>query len=712
MRKYLLSVLLAVIFFIGNLFILSDYGINWDSPLHMLRGQAYADIFLRSKPQFSKEYQTSPNVIFPFTYASRYYFAASETGDLILPKVTLPERHLPQKEYDKDLSFYRHPDYTGESFKAADAGHLPLVAVLSAFSNRIFWGNFGWLGDIESYQLIYLFFSALGVFIVSAFVFDITHSYLASIIGGLSLALFPMFFAEAHINSKDPIQASLFAGAVWSFWRWVRMGPPAGGLKWFGMFMAFVALALAVKWNIVFLSLILLPWLILIRKSEEFKKWFKLRKLVLLSLLFLLFTFSFLILIWPYAWNNPIQASINTFNFYLKQGIGTALIQPPGFILPGGFNIYPLILFLTQTPEIILILGGIGIIGIIRNKFKTSYLLLLWLLISLLRLSFPEARTYGGLRQIMEVLPVMAILAGVGAGYLVRVISDKYSKGNKFLAPILLLVTCYLLLLPIRQLHPNQNAYFNSLAGGLKGAKEKGLIDWTLTYGNIYKQGALWLNENAQMNSNIAHLSGADFALAPLWLREDISISPYHFSGFDQEGEYILSLYNPLEVPVFAKRYPERFLNPVHTVEVDGVALLFIYKNEPQYARLDLKKEEEIKVVKMVPQSSKAADFWRIDLGKQYQVTRIVVNGVDSKCAEGVEQKEAIAFDVDLTRAYVLNEKKVRQLAPSQTWLADGESRVEYLFAAEPARFIYIYPQNNESCFSQEKVLSINYLSN
>ena len=77
-----------------------------------------------------------------------------------------------------------------------------------------------------------------------------------------------------------------------------------------------------------------------------------------------------------------------------------------------------------------------------------------------------------------------------------------------------------------------------------------------------------------------------------------------------------------------------------------------------------------------------------------------MVIGVDGKCVQGLESREVIAFQpADLSKAYVLNEK--RNL---------GGDSVEYLFAAERARFIYIYPQNNKSCFAEEKILSIRAL--
>jgi hypothetical protein len=710
-KKLLLPLLLAFLFLIAGIFTLPDYGINWDSPLHYLRGQAYADIYLNKKTTLENTAETSPAIVLPYTFASRYYFAAIESKTNQM--VNLSARPLPQKEFmdvtdllNKRLSFYSHHADNGDVFKYNDgAGHLPLVDTLSAFSNRFFYGLLGLIGDIDSYQIIYLALSAIGIFVVTIFAFEISGSTIAGVTAGLFLALWPLFFGEAHINPKDPIQASFFAGALWSFWHWVK----SNNLGWFCVFGAFVGVALAVKWNVVFLPFILLPWLLLIRNNEKFKKWYRLEKLTFLFVFLLIFIFLFLVLVWPRAWADPIARIADVASFYKNIGIGTVNIQPVGFISPIGFNLYPLVLFLTQTPEIILFFGMLGVVWVVRNRggdLKIGYLLLFWLVVPLIRVILPGVRSYAGIRQIMEALPVMAVLAGIGAGYISA--KWKVQSGKWIIAGLVF----GLLLIPIVRLHPNENSYFNSLAGGLGGAKEKGLVDWTITYGNIYKQGALWLNKNAPLNSNIAHLSGADFALSPLWLRPDISISPYHFSGFDQKGEYIMSLYNPLDPPVFAKRYPERFLKPVHQVLVDGVSLLSIYKNDAQNLIFPQDKELILNAVTMSPQESKQADYWKVDLGRNLAVTRITILGADPNCIGNFKSDEAIAFipeskffqPVDLSQSYVFNEKNVHQLA-------NGDSRVEFSFPAEQAHFIYIYPQNNDSCFAKEHILSVSYLN-
>src|SRR3989344_4228074 len=99
MKKYLLPLILSLAFFIIGIFTLSDYGINWDSPLHMLRGQAYAHFFLTGKDSYGLPEGVSPNLVAPPGFkVSRYYFASSELWDNG-PRgvVDLPDRPLPRQ---------------------------------------------------------------------------------------------------------------------------------------------------------------------------------------------------------------------------------------------------------------------------------------------------------------------------------------------------------------------------------------------------------------------------------------------------------------------------------------------------------------------------------------------------------------------------------------------------------------------------------------
>lgn len=687
-------------FLLAGIVTLSDYGINWDSPVHFLRGQAYLHFFLTGRLTYGEPPRLSPILITPDEYLTRYDFLAAE-GEHI---ASLPDRPFTQSALSSGrVSFYQHEAWNGEFFiKNSGGGHPPFFDILAAFSNRLIWGRLGIIGDIESYHIPVLLVSAIGIFLVSFFTLEITKSQFAAVISGLSLALFPVFFAESHFNLKDPAQAVFYTGAVWAFWNWVG----DRRWRWFFALTLCITLAFSVKWNIIFLPFILLLWLFSMRNTPTLRRWYSPKELAVCVSVVVVFAWLVLLAAWPTAWSHPLRAVRWMIEYYWQTGTRTGRLQPDGWILPLGFNAYPLVLLLTQTPTVILLFASIALLAVIRNrdgtKLKGGWLLVFWLLVPIVRFVLPGTYFYSGIRQIFEVIPAMAILAGLGVTIAIRSLTNlTHFSDSKLKWCFLFFVFCFLVS-PILHLHPNENTYFNILAGGLPGALKKNLVDWTLTYGNIYRQGANWLNVNAPFDANLAIVNGSQFAISPLWLRPDISISPNHFSGFEQKGEYLLMLYDLYNPAVFAKRYPERFLTPIHTIDVDGVPLLSIYKNDPGFVSPTWGVEEEVAEARSRRLHTAKGDVVAIDLGKTRRVTRIST-ALFPECVEHFSSPftdEVVQFIDEKGMAvkdniYGVNER--RKIG----------STVEFWFAGEPARKIDIHIQSLQSCFARNDATGV-----
>ena len=72
-------------------------------------------------------------------------------------------------------------------------------------------------------------------------------------------------------------------------------------------------------------------------------------------------------------------------------------------------------------PPILLISALLGMFSIISWTKEKKDLLLLWIVwlgITILRVSLPNMSIYGGIRQIMEYIPPLALLGGVGLFFL------------------------------------------------------------------------------------------------------------------------------------------------------------------------------------------------------------------------------------------------------------------------------------------------------
>ncbi|OGH22645.1 MAG: hypothetical protein A3F31_05180 [Candidatus Levybacteria bacterium RIFCSPHIGHO2_12_FULL_38_12] len=214
----------------------------------------------------------------------------------------------------------------------------------------------------------------------------------------------------------------------------------------------------------------------------------------------------------------------------------------------------------------------------------------------------PNAGIYGGVRQIMEFVPAMAILAGIGARYIVTLLQGSivlYKKqlNNKTiqqLSPkttlLALQVLSILMFVPITlkliSIHPNENVYFNPLIGGLRGAKERNLPDWGTTLGSVNKQGVDWLNVYAEPDAKLTLIKGFTSNIPRTMLREDINFYDKYYSGNKMRGEYLMEVidYRWNEDILEEKRKYLQTLKPLFEVKVDDTTILTIWKNDEKHS--------------------------------------------------------------------------------------------------------------------------------
>src|SRR6266478_8397197 len=142
--KYIPIFLVSLIFFIFSFITLSDYGINWDEPLHFNRGQAYLRFYLTGK----KDYLDIPQ--YPKLAGDSDYMGREGEQDLYLnSKISSipPNSSYRRSYYQSDVFNY------GYFIKNDGYGHPPTNDILAAVFNNIFYHKLGVLGDIESYHL-------------------------------------------------------------------------------------------------------------------------------------------------------------------------------------------------------------------------------------------------------------------------------------------------------------------------------------------------------------------------------------------------------------------------------------------------------------------------------------------------------------------------------------------------------------------------------
>lgn len=668
MREKIFILAVPVIFLLVSLLTLKDYGISWDEPLHFHRGQAYLHYFL--------------------------------TGEKTFKNLKVP------------ASYYQADSLSTEWFLQHDGGHPPINDILAAFANFIFYQKLGLLGDIESHHFFNILASTLLVFVVTVFAYQ-TYGTFAGVISGLLLSLYPLFFAESRFNIKDPPEAAFFALTIWAFW----MSLKKGSWKWLLLSVLGFSLALGTKFNILFLPIIIGPYLLVRYFGTLRKGWSQVlanvkdipRAWLFTLLVSPLIVGAIFFAFWPFLWQDPLGNFLEITKFY--KGIGTGYnYQQPSFYF-GGFNAYPVFWILVTTPPLILLLTALGIFYTFRHwkeKGAVCLLWLLWFLVPIARVTVPSTSVYGGVRQIMEYIPAMALLAGLGAkqmvtwlhGYMVK-LQKPYSLLTIQLLSVL--ITFAFLIYPIVKLHPNQNVYFNSFIGGLSGAKENNIPYWGNSFGNAYWQAIQWLNENAEPNARLALVQGTALNVPSIMLREDITRWNVYWSGIKREGEYLMELTHndPIRAYPYAWDYVDKFLEPVYEVKVDGVAIAKVWKNDLEHTKPEMRLRE-------------VAYNGRVDSFKEDNVLGASV--VDKVLLSRI----VITYSEDAGCGPVSGE--VQSSSDGESWYQEPErvpfpqinekesvdaGRMQYFFPAREARAVRFIADSTNSCILENPQIKI-----
>lgn len=661
MRKNIKNALIVgIVFFVVGLITLPDYGINWDTINHLPRGQAYLHYFLTGKkdysniPEFKKYWQNPESLLF--------------------------NTDIPRNEVSS-TSFYQSQGMDYEYFIENDgSGHPPLSDILSSLFNKILFGKLRLINDIDAYRVYGVLAASVLVGLVYYWVSGIYGNF-AGFISAISLFTYPLFFAESHFNNEKDIPLTLF----WSFLLFsVYKGILKNNKKWILLSGVFLGLALGTKFNILFIPFVILPWLIIHLLSNK-KRFQKIKPLIPHAVIAILIGIIIFIGTWPYLWQDIPHRLSGVFDYYKE--IGTEPVKT--------LNLYPIKWIIYTTPVTLLVLVAIGIFSTIKNvkkeKNKISILFLLWLFVPILRVTMPGTSIYGGVRQIMEYVPAMAIMGGIGAQSVVRLLKPKVQQANKLVLVIVLTV----LLIPIIKIHPNQNVYFNSLIGGLSGAKESNIHSWGNSFGAAYRQGIVWLNKNANQGAGIAFARELLPNVPKIWLRSDLNLQNGYRSGYLKNGEYVIALtYEGTDATSYFDRYLERSLNPVYIVDVDGVSILKVWKNDIEHTKEEYKHEVEFFDYKTSYHKERIA----IELEEIKKLSRIEASFFEGQCNPPNSAYVKISKDG-------VNWERLPGTMPNEDWSVpkfrdqpqDGKFMIP--LAGDMAKYIEIFFSPEDACF-------------
>lgn len=699
MTKFQLIVLLLipVFFLIIGLRTLTDYGINWDNPMHYNRGHAYLHFFLTGETNYLKlpKHPTLDESVDFKDIRGEYMqlFKDAKRSSSV------------NQNYKR--SYYQSDIFNFEYFKDKDSGHPPLNGILAALTNYIFYQKLGILGDLYSHQLFGIIVTStliLGVSILTFYLFGIFPALIAA----STLALYPLFLGESHFNIKDPVLASFFGLTITCLY----LGVVKKRTLFVILSSVFAGLSLGTKFNAFFLPFIILPWLIFYGwRVEKFKFG---KKAVFIFLVWAFIPGVIFYLTWPYLWFNGLEGLLKIFKYYANEGIGSTADLSRFTLL--GFNFFPVTWIILTTPIPVLILSLVGVIWLaikfIKQKDQASLLILLWLFIPIIRVTFPNTTIYGGVRHIMEYIPALAIVAGAGSYFLLKSFPKIKSSIIIFLTFLMLLTLWEMIII-----HPNQNVYFNQIIGGLSGAKAGNIPYWGNSFGNAYQQGIYWLNKNAEKNAKLGLPIGGTVNLSRENIREDIDLHNDNFSAFARKGEFQIEMsHDGLPKGTFTYAYLENFLIPVQEIKVNGVAILKIWKNDLKNTKPGFEKEVVYPIKKITQEKNQL----KIELHSLTNLSRLYINHGDKQNLRDKSLEQSFAKNrncSDAKNGNILTSKdgndwKVQPdpISYPQMLLKTINAQnydFVFLFAGEATKFITINLTDDDSCLFKNPSVEI-----
>ncbi|QQS38623.1 glycosyltransferase family 39 protein [Candidatus Woesebacteria bacterium] len=607
----LYTLFIFVLVFILGLVTLPHYGINWDTINHLPRGQAYLNYFLTGSrdfsnlPTFTKYWQDPDKLAFSPIDKSREDVAR--------------------------VSLYQNAGVDFNYFMENDGGHPPASDIISSLFNYFLFQKWGIINDIDSYRVYSILLFSMSVAFLFYWISDTTNSYLAGFISALTLLSYPLYWSEAHFNNEKDIPEAVYILLTLM-------------LVWYGVLrkkkrLLLIAgitsgLALGTKFNAFFLPFIVLPWMILLlypRRSEIKKILLQNKTLIMTLFCIPILALFIFIALWPFLWLDPLSNIKTVLNFYHEIGLTDSFDKR--FIAFGGINLYPMLWIVFSTPIIVLILSALGLTKAIcdlRNRNNGFYfLVVLWLIVPIARVTAPGTNIYGGVRQIMEYVAPLSILCGIGALTIYNLVSKQKILRSLFWIVLISGYTFHIFRLI--SLHPNENVYFNSLIGGHIGARSINFPAAGNSFGVAYREGISWINKSTPHGTKLAYARELIPNIPLIWIRPDIRLSNSYRSGILQEGEYIIALtYQGTELTSFHDRYLNLGLHPIYSIDVDGASILKVWENTAKY-----RTEKYSSISDYYGFTYEYSDQgFVVDLGKIVDLAKISISYDDARCLD------------------------------------------------------------------------------
>lgn len=636
MKRLAWIIVLIVVCVFGSIsFIVQrDYGWNWDASQHFIRGQAYL----------------------------RYLTGGTTSSAGVTP-------------YQGRESYFENNPFD-ITWLTKVIGHPPTTDIILASVNQLFYKRLGLLQDMEAYHMYGVVITFLAALVVGIWSYQI-NGWIAAVISVTVFYGFPLLFSEQHFNFKDPAVMAYNTIFLYLFWLGITkrksalllLSAVAGGIS------------LGTKFNILFLAPVLCLWLFWYAKG-------RMKPYINVTLIFIpVIMIAILYLTYPFLWHNFLPNMISLVDYYRQIGGNRCPFVPlSGFWLLKCSDWQTIRLFIVTIPAPTLLLSGIGSIAALASIGMFEMAPLLWLLVLssiIVRVVIPINSLYGGsLRQVLEFIAPMSLLAGFAVGWLIR----RYKHRTVIIA---CLVLAYIpLFFAMRELHPNENLYTNIIQRLFWKKDTEQFINGIVSYGNGYKPGIDWINSHAEKDAKVSLLTGLDSAIPKILLRPDINFGVRYWSGYDKKGEYLIELIESQgqTSQTFPYKYADNTLQPVYEKKVKGFPIVRVWKNDIDH----VKPEFRSSTVSAIMNVGRSRDEAVLQLSAPVRLQTLLMTTADAACTHSLMNSYVLvsADGIGYRRMY----ETVQELNPSANFM------LRYPFAGETGEFIKLFTYSTDSC--------------
>jgi 4-amino-4-deoxy-L-arabinose transferase-like glycosyltransferase len=319
---------------------------------------------------------------------------------------------------------------------------------------------------------------------------------LAGLVALVLLATCPLYVGHMFMNAKDApfavAMALLLLGLVRAVEQYPRLPVATGVLTGIGFGLAIGSRIMGGFGAVYGLGALALVFAVEARANGLRYVGARLGRFVLAMLPYLVLAYAVMALVWPWSVAdplNPLRALAYFSHFF----------ETPWHELFGGKLVlvtdmprrYVPTLLALQLPEIFSVLAIAGAVGALIAAARREVALnrRAMLLMVVVAAILPIAITilarpamYNGIRHFVFVLPALAVLGGLAGARLADVLTQRMRLASVVAA----LVVTAGVALPVAgmvRLHPYEYTYFNGLAGGMRAARERYMLDyWGLSF--------------------------------------------------------------------------------------------------------------------------------------------------------------------------------------------------------------------------------------